>query len=118
MTGLTPLKFRRVLTGACRFIATVATRQHSRACSTQPIELHGGAFRCSTSRVSFARAIRFPEGDSGGAEPPPSSIVDDHAALHLALLHQLEGMVQLREGQAPADHLLELILLVHEEVEE
>ena len=24
--------------------------------------------------------------------------VDDHAALHLALLHELEGVVQLREG--------------------
>src|SRR5437762_13497326 len=48
----------------------------------------------------------------------PRLFVHDDAALHLALLHEVEGVVEIGEWQAAADELLELVLAVHEEVEE
>src|SRR5205823_6601522 len=43
-------------------------------------------------------------------------LVYDHAALDLALLHQVERVVELRQRQPPRDHLVELVPAVHEQV--
>src|SRR6266849_888813 len=45
-------------------------------------------------------------------------LVDDHGALDLSLLHQVEGVVQLLQRKAARHHLLEPILARHEEIDE
>src|SRR5215467_8732235 len=45
-------------------------------------------------------------------------LVDNHGALDLSLLHQVEGVVQLLRRKAARHHLLEPILARHEEVDE
>src|SRR5215467_11639495 len=118
MTGPDPADPSRCeLTGRAASSKWTTTQQRSGACLHAVRRTRPHASWWSASSAGFARAIRCRgEVRKGGVSPPPSSIVHDHAALHLSLLHQLEGVVQLREGQAPADHLLELILPVHEEV--
>src|SRR4029453_13886523 len=44
--------------------------------------------------------------------------VDDDAPLHLALQHDVERVVQLGEGQAAADHLIEAVLAAHVEIDQ
>src|SRR5262245_37237976 len=48
----------------------------------------------------------------------PRLLIDDDAALDLALQHLVEGVVQIAERDAPADHLLEAIPAAHIKVDQ
>src|SRR5204863_2347657 len=98
----------------------------ARACAPRSTSARSGAARSGCWRDgSFVRR----DGSSTGAREAGvnrgwpeigarRSFVHDDAALDLALAHEIEGVIDLAERQPSADELGELVLAVHEQVDE